>query len=413
MTRTVGDPPPAPKRSLAGPVIPPGATIGILGGGQLGRMTALAARRMGYRVVTLDPGADGPCAQVADHAVVAALDDADAARRLAGLADVVTYEFENVAAAVAEALEEAVLVRPASRVLAVSQDRVREKETFADLGLPVAAFRGVASRAELEAAAGAVGYPCLLKTATGGYDGKGQYWIHGPDDLAPVFAEAAAAARGVPGTGAAPFILEARVPFVTELSVMVARNPQGETAVYPPAENIHRRGILHMSIVPARIPPELARAAQDLAVQLAEGLDVVGVLGVELFLDGDGRLYVNEFAPRPHNSGHYTIEACVTSQFQQHVRSVCGLPLGSPALMRPAVMINLLGQHMPRVQASLTPLLKVEGLHLHVYGKAEARRDRKMGHITILADTLESALERAQHAWALVRAPDDPPAARP
>ncbi|HEY8418181.1 MAG TPA: 5-(carboxyamino)imidazole ribonucleotide synthase [Limnochordales bacterium] len=405
---------PAASRPGPGPaVVPPGGTLGILGGGQLGRMTALAARQMGYRVVTLDPAPDAPCAQVADQAVVAALDDVDAARRLAALADVVTYEFENVAAAVAQALEEAATVRPASGVLAAAQDRVREKRTFAALGLPVAAFRPVASRAELEEAAAAVGYPCLLKTATGGYDGKGQYWIRTPADLQPVWSQAAGG-TDVPGAAgervgpAQRFILEARVPFRKELSVIVARNPQGQTAVFPPAENVHRRQILHVSIVPARVPEAVAAAAKQLAVQLAEGLDAVGVLGVELFLDGDDRLYVNEFAPRPHNSGHYTIEACVTSQFQQHVRSVCGLPLGSTALLRPAVMVNLLGQHMAAMRANLGALLAIDGLHLHVYGKREARRDRKMGHVTVLADTLDEALARAQRAWDLVRAPDDP-----
>lgn len=394
-------------------IVPPGATIGILGGGQLGRMTALAARHMGYRVATLDPVPDAPCAQVADHRFTAHLDDAIAARRLAAVCDVVTYEFENVAAPVAAALEEAALVRPSSRVLAVSQDRVREKETFAALGLPVAPFRPVTSWPELEASVGVVGYPCLLKTATGGYDGKGQRWLRGPDDLSTAWEWATSHGSGCgdrgKGESARRFILEARVPFVRELSVIVARNPQGETAVYPVAENIHRRGILHVSIVPARVSAGVASRAQEFAVRLAHGLDAVGVLGLELFLTGDEVLYVNEFAPRPHNSGHYTIEACVTSQFQQHVRTVCGLPVGSTALLRPAVMVNLLGQHMSRMQASLGRLLRVEGVHLHVYGKSEARRDRKMGHVTIIAESVEEALEGAQQVWDLVRAPDDPP----
>jgi len=405
--------PPASDSGREVEIVPPGGTIGILGGGQLGRMTALAARHMGYRIVTLDPALDSPCAQVADQAVVAALDDAEAARQLGALADVVTYEFENVAASVARALEEVATVRPASEVLATAQDRVREKQTFKALGLPVAAFQAVTSWAELARAVEVVGYPCLLKTATGGYDGKGQYWLRGPADLQLVWSQVAGGqalgqARERAG-GARRFILEARVPFRKELSVIVARNPQGQTAVFPPAENVHRRQILHVSIVPARVPSAVAAAAQELAVRLAVGLDAVGVLGVELFLDGEERLYVNEFAPRPHNSGHYTIEACVTSQFQQHVRSVCGLPLGSTALLKPAVMVNLLGQHMPAVRTNLQDLLAVDGLHLHVYGKAEARRDRKMGHLTVLADTVDEALARAQRAWELVRAPDDPP----
>jgi len=409
-------PPPRPacQAIQAVQVVPPGSTIGILGGGQLGRMTALAARHMGYRIATLDPAPDAPCAQVADHRFTAALDDAAAARRLAAVSDVVTYEFENVAEPVAAALEELAVVRPSSRVLAISQNRVREKETFAELGLPVAPFRPVASLAELEAAAAEVGYPCLLKTATGGYDGKGQRWLYGPADVAPAWEWASAQGPG-PGSsrpvGEGPrFIVEARVPFVRELSVIVARNPQGMTSAYPVAENIHRRQILHASIVPARVSPAVAQAAQALAVRLAQGLEAVGVLGVELFLTADDRLYVNEFAPRPHNSGHYTIEACATSQFQQHVRTVCGLPLGSTDLLRPAVMINLLGQHIPGMQAAVAHLLAIEGLHLHVYGKAEARRDRKMGHVTILAESVEEALARAQQAWDLVRAPDDPPA---
>ncbi|MFS8664655.1 MAG: 5-(carboxyamino)imidazole ribonucleotide synthase [Limnochordales bacterium] len=396
-----------------GKVVGPGGTIGILGGGQLGRMTALAARHMGYRIATLDPTEDAPAAQVADYRVVAQLDDVAAARTLAAAADVVTYEFENVAAAVARVLEDATVVRPSSRVLAVAQDRVREKETFRALGLPVAPFRPVASWDDLVAAAAAIGYPCVLKTATGGYDGKGQHWLHGPGDLQSAWAWAQAVPPGAGGSGGGGrrrFILEARVPFVRELSVIVARNPQGATAAYPVAENVHRRQILHLSIVPARVPAAVAEAAQALAVGLAEGLGAVGVLGVELFLTADHRLYVNEFAPRPHNSGHYTIEACVTSQFQQHVRAVCGLPLGSTALLRPAAMINLLGQHMPAAMGAVERLLAIDGLNLHVYGKADARPGRKMGHVTIVGDSVAEVLERAQQAWELVRAPEEPPA---
>ncbi len=397
------------QAAAKGPVRP-GATVGILGGGQLGRMTALAARHMGYKIAVLDPVPGAPAMQVADVRIAARLDDAAAARKLGQAADVVTYEFENVAAPVAQALEDVAVVRPSARVLEVSQHRVLEKETFAALGLPVAAFRPVASHSDLVAAAEALGFPCLLKTAMGGYDGKGQRWVETPEDAHLAWGWAEAERRAGVGTGGelAEFILEARVPFVMELSVIVARDALGTTAAYPVAENVHRGHILHLSIVPARIPPEIARAAQSLAVRLADGLGAVGVLGVELFMTADGSLYVNEFAPRPHNSGHYTIEACATSQFQQHVRAVCGLPLGSTELLRPAVMLNLLGEHLPSALQRVEELMAIEGLHLHVYGKAEARRGRKMGHLTVLASTVPEALERAQVAWDIVRAPGDP-----
>ncbi|MBO8140608.1 MAG: 5-(carboxyamino)imidazole ribonucleotide synthase [Firmicutes bacterium] len=384
----------------------PGSTIGILGGGQLGRMTAMAARRMGYRIAVLDPTPDSPAAQVADSAVVAAFDDVTAARKLASQADVVTYEFENVAAAVAHALERETVVRPASSVLRAAQDRIREKQTFRALGLPVTDFYPVETWPELVQAVEVIGFPCVLKTATGGYDGKGQHWIEGPGDLDRAWERLGTPAG--PGTGR--LILEAAVPFVKELSVIVARNARGAIAAFPVTENVHHRHILHASIVPARVDEAHADEARRLAVRLAEELQAVGVLGVEMFLTGDGRLFVNEFAPRPHNSGHYTLDACATSQFEQHVRTVCNLPLGSVELLHPAVMINVLGQHVGPLLAATDKLLAIDGVHLHLYGKKGARRDRKMGHITTVGRSLSAAFERAQRAWEIIRGPGDPPA---
>lgn len=377
---------------LAGPILP-GATIGMVGGGQLGRMFALEARRMGYRLVVLDPGKDTPAAQFCDHHIRAPFEDVDACLELARRSDVVTLEWENADVSTLRQMAEHVQIHPAPDVLEVAQHRVREKDAARRLGVMTAEYRAVRSRDELHAALGEIGAPAILKTARMGYDGKGQATVRD--------AAEADAAWDALSAGADDFILEARVPFRMEVSVVCARNAAGQIAAFPVAENEHRRGILHLSVVPARVDAGVAERAERVARTLAEGLGVVGLLAVEMFVDGEGRILMNEIAPRPHNSGHYTWEACPVSQFEQQLRAVCGLPLGDSGLLRPAAMVNLMGEDagtgLGRVGAA--DALAVPGTALHLYGKAEARPGRKMGHLTCLADTADEAARRALAAW--------------
>lgn len=349
--------------------IKPGATIGILGGGQLGRMIALAGRAMGYRFVTMDPTEDAPCGQAADRQIVARYDDVDAAMQLAKISDVISYEFENVDARVAEVLESQAYVPQGSRLLRITQNRIREKTAIAELGIPVAPFRVIDSLDSLRAAIADLGLPAVMKTATGGYDGKGQWVLRSEAELAEAYDTLFKA-----GT---ELIVEQFVPFQLELSVIAARNPSGELAVFPAAENVHRENILHLSIVPARVPDDIRQRAEAIARTIAERLDVVGLIAVEMFLTANGELYVNELAPRPHNSGHYTMDACVTSQFEQHVRAVCDLPLGSTELLSPVVMVNILGEHLQPVLDRIDQLPRTAKLHL--YGKHESKPKRKWG----------------------------------
>lgn len=378
-------------------VILPGATVGIVGGGQLGRMFALEARRMGYRVLVLDPGADSPAAQVADEQILAPFDDADAMRALAGRSDVVTLEWENADVATLREIERIVPVRPGPDVLEVAQHRVREKDTARELGILTAGYRPVGTRDELRAALAEIGTPAVLKTARWGYDGKGQAVIRDPS-------EADAAFDAVGGGEGAELILEEWVRFTMEISVVAARTPRGEIACFPVAENVHRNAILDVSIVPARIAPEVADEARRVAEAMAEALGVFGLLAVEMFVGEDGRVRMNEIAPRPHNSGHYTIEACPVSQFEQQLRAVCGLPLGSTALLRPAAMANLMGDDAGTAlgRPGAADALAVPETALHLYGKREARPGRKMGHLTALGDTPDEALERALRARELL-----------
>jgi 5-(carboxyamino)imidazole ribonucleotide synthase len=371
----------------------PGATIGIVGGGQLGRMFALEARRMGYRVVVLDPAADSPAAQVADAHVLALLQDRSAGIELARRCDVVTLEWENVDVGNLRAMEEIVPVRPSPEVMEVAQHRVREKDAARRLGIATADYRAVEGPEALEAALHEIGTPAVLKTARMGYDGKGQALIREP-------ADAGAAYRSVASRGD-ELILEALVPFVAEVSVVCARGISGETACFPAAENEHRGGILHLSVVPARVSEVVAREAARIAETLATGLGVVGLLAVEMFVEADGRVLMNEIAPRPHNSGHYTWEACAVSQFEQQLRAVCGLSLGSPVLHRPAAMVNLMGETIGtgRGRAGAADALAEPMTALHLYGKDEARPGRKMGHVTALGDTPDEAAARALRAW--------------
>lgn len=383
-------------------VLPP-AVIGILGGGQLGRMMALDGRKMGYRFVVLDPTPDCPTAQVADSQVVASFTDVDAARQLAKAADVVTYEFENVDARVAQALETSSLVPQGSTLLATTQHRVREKSTLANSGLPVTPFVPIRKLDDLDIAVAQLGSHLVVKTCRGGYDGKGQWMVQSAADLAAHRDTWATLLANHADAGAAvldaPLIAEQFIPFVGELSVVVARNARGETAAFPPAENVHENHILHLSIVPARYADDVLQRAVSLAHRVVEALDVIGLVAVELFVTADGSLFINELAPRPHNSGHYTMDACMTSQFEQHIRAICNLPLGQTTLLTPVVMVNILGQHLDAVIDAMDKL--PHNVKVHLYGKQESRKDRKMGHLNVLAENVDEALAtiRALGIW--------------
>jgi 5-(carboxyamino)imidazole ribonucleotide synthase len=366
----------------------PGSAVGVLGSGQLGRMFAIAARRMGYRVHVLSPDSDTPAGQVADVEVAAAYDDLDAVRSFAAKVGVVTFEFENVPAATAAAAEERAPVRPGGGVLHVCQQRLREKGFLAAAGLPVPDFVAVRSSEDLRAGLARVGVPAVLKTAAFGYDGKGQARVGS-------LAEAEAAWAAV---GRQECILEAFVDFEREVSVVAARGLDGSFAHYGVIGNEHRRHILDVSVSPAPVEPAVLAGAVALARAVLEELDVVGLLCVEMFLTRGGSLLINELAPRTHNSGHLTVDACVTSQFEQQLRAVCGLPLGSTESHRPAAMANLLGELWTGGEPDWARACAFADVKLHLYGKAEARPGRKMGHLTALASTTEEARDRVLRA---------------
>ena len=351
--------------------LPPGSRIGILGGGQLGRMTVLAAARLGYPCHVYCPADDEPALQVASASTIAPYDDPAALDAFAQAVDVATFEFENVPAAAVRRLEARAPVRPGSRTLHLTQNRLREKEFLRAIGVPTADFQEVADAAVLGGALRELGRPALLKSAMFGYDGKGQVMI-GPE-VAP---EAAWAAMG-----AGPAILESFVDFSAEVSVIVARGLDGAVAAYEPVENRHVDRILDSTIAPARLPQHLREEAEACAKHIANAVELVGLVAVEMFLTRDDRLLINELAPRPHNSGHWTIDACATSQFEQLVRAVCGLPLGSTERHSDAVMKNLIGDEVKDWLA----ILAEPGARLHLYGKAHARPRRKMGHVTRLS----------------------------
>ena len=359
----------------------PGSTIGVMGGGQLGRMFAIAARRMGYRVHVFSPEENGPAAQLADRSTVAPYDDKTAITQFARAIDVLTFEFENIPAETIEWATREQLRRPRGEILLIAQDRLREKEFLQGAGFPVAPFRRVANRAGLKMALKTIGRPAILKGAAFGYDGKGQQRINQEVDLDAIWTRRADEVC----------ILERVIDFKKEISVIVARGPDGATAVFPASENIHRHGILDLTMAPARIGVRIASEARDLACAVAIKLKLVGLLAVEMFLRGDGKLLINELAPRPHNSGHWTIEGCVTSQFEQHVRAVCGLPLGATAPLRPTAMVNLLGDLWSRGEPNWAAALAVPNVHLHLYGKHEPRPRRKMGHLTAVGETVDAA----------------------
>ncbi len=372
-------------------MLPEGSWLGCLGGGQLGRMFVHAAQAIGYKVLVLDPDGNAPAAQAADGVIVAAYDDAAAIAAFGKRVAAVTTEFENVPASSLEALAAMVPTRPGAAAVRIAQDRRKEKQFFAEYGLPVGEF-AVIERAEHLRDAPAALFPGILKTATLGYDGKGQQRV----------ASTAHALLAWMSMKQVPCVLEALIPFELEISVLVARSVDGDVCVWPVQENQHVNGILDLTMVPARIDDALRNKAQTLARQLVTSLDYVGVLCVEMFVTKGGVLF-NEIAPRPHNSGHYSIEACVTSQFEQQVRVLAGAPLGDTSLVQPAVMVNLLGDvwfdaglgNIAPMQPAWADVLALAGTHLHLYGKAEPRKARKMGHVTCTAVSLDDALQTA------------------
>jgi 5-(carboxyamino)imidazole ribonucleotide synthase len=373
---------------MNGSVILPGATIGVLGSGQLGRMFAIAARELGYRIQIYSPDDDTPAGHIADVEWSERYDDLDRVREFARGVDVVTFEFENVLSMTTGAVGEIVPVRPAGRVLHVTQHRLREKTFLNENGFPVTPFRAIHSLSELQSAARELGLPAVLKTACFGYDGKGQAKLRSADELSDAFA----ALHGAEG------IYETFVNFEKEVSVVAARTLSGEFKAFPVFENSHANHILDVTFAPAAIPEELAREAEELARGILEKLGVIGLLTVEMFVTNDGRLLVNELAPRTHNSGHLTIDASVTSQFEQQVRAVCGLPLGSTELRTPAAMANLLGHLWIDGEPKWPVALQDPNVKLHLYGKAEARVGRKMGHLTATGSTTAEAVERVTRA---------------
>jgi 5-(carboxyamino)imidazole ribonucleotide synthase len=367
----------------------PGSAIGVLGSGQLGRMFAIAARRMGYRVHTLSPDEDTPTGQVADLEINAPYEDLDAIVKFASGVSVVTFEFENIPAATAAAAERCAPVRPAGHILHTTQHRLREKHFLAKAGLPLTPFRRVASLEDLSQAASEIGLPAILKTAGFGYDGKGQHRITNSADF-PAAWDTVAHSESV---------LEALVDFEGEISVVAARSAEGDFIHYGAIENQHRDGILHISLAPARVPDSVTRAAVDITRTVLETLDVVGVLCVEFFVTKDGQLLINELAPRPHNSGHFTFDANVTSQFEQQLRAVCGLPLGAPTQLSAAAMINLLGDSWSDREPNWAAATAIPNVKLHLYGKLAPRPGRKMGHVTALAPSVDQALVDAKSAF--------------
>ena len=364
----------------------PGATLGVLGGGQLGRMFCVAARTLGYRVVVLDPDEGSPAGRIADEHIKADYLDEAALDLLASHCDAVTTEFENVPAESLRYLAKSTQVSPSADALEIAQNRHHEKQYALKAGLNPAPYHFIESEADIDKAITAIGVPAILKSATLGYDGKGQAVISSAEELITAFE----------AMNKVACVLEKKIDLALEVSVIVARNAQGEAVSYPIAENQHSGGILHISAVPARIEASLADKARQQALALAESLDYVGILAVEFFISGDGELIFNEMAPRPHNSGHYTKDACVTSQFEQQARMMCGLKPGDTRLTSPVVMVNMLGDLWDPDWASL---LAHPEIKLHLYGKTEARPGRKMGHFNVLAGDVEQALKIATLAF--------------
>ncbi len=369
-------------------MITPEKTIGILGGGQIGRMMAFEAKRMGYKVICLDPTENSPCGQVCDEQIKAGFEDEKSALELAEKSDVITYEFENVKSTIVEAIEKTgKKVYPDSNALKVSQNRIREKNLFKSLGIKTTEFIAVRNKNELEEAIKKIGFPAIIKTAETGYDGKRHKIVKNPEESKKTFEETKAEA-----------IFEKKVEFEKEISVICARS-KNQIIFFPISENIHKNNILHETIVPARVEESTAKKAIEAAKKVAEKLDYVGVMCIEFFLDKKGEILANEMAPRPHNSGHYSIEACSTSQFEQHIRAICGMPLGSSELIKPTVLINIIAKEK---KPDFAKILENENIYLHLYGKKDWKKGRKMGHLTMLGDTQEEVLKKAKELEKLV-----------
>lgn len=364
----------------------PGQTIGILGGGQLGRMMILEGRKMGYRFIILDPALDSPAGQVADEQIVANFDDITAAKTLAEKSDLILYEFENVDPALVKELEQITAVPQGGDLLRVTRHRLHEKQAIEQAGVPVTPYLAVHDKSEIAVGFTKLSSPVVLKTTTGGYDGKGQWLLRTVDEIESLPDELFAAGD--------TYILEQFVTFEKELSVVVARSITGEIEVFPPTINLHRNHILHMSVAPAPIETQVSQQAIELGQRVAKALDVVGLIAVEMFLLSNGELFVNETAPRPHNSGHYTFDACTISQFEQIIRATIGLPLQPTTMHNQAIMVNLLGEHQPKFFALLDQLPR--SANVHWYGKTEAKTGRKMGHITFVGDSIPRLIKEIE-----------------
>lgn len=371
-----------------GKIILPGSTIGVFGSGQLGRMFAIEARKMGYRVHTFSPDNDTPTGQIADVETTGAYTDLDAVRQFAQGVDVLTFEFENVPAATVEAAAEFAPVHPRGDILHTTQNRLREKAFLSSNGFPVTPFRHIKLIDDLYRGTSELGFPCVLKTAGFGYDGKGQSKLEAPHDIEPAFAD-------LKGQEA---VLEGFVDFEKEVSVVSARGQDGDFVDYGVIENEHHNHILDVSFAPANVGAKTAEQAVEIARAIADKLEYVGTLCVEFFLTRNGDLLVNELAPRPHNSGHLTFGPCATSQFEQQLRAVCDLQLGSTEFYRPAAIANLLGDIWEKGEPNWAAALKLQNVKLHLYGKSEPRKGRKMGHITTVADTAHDAADLARSA---------------
>lgn len=372
--------------SLSKQIIYPGAVIGIIGGGQLGKMMAVSAKQMGYKVAVVDPVKDSPCGQVADVEITAHYNDREAIRKLAEISDIITYEFENIDYDALHWLKDHAYLPQGSELLLITQNRETEKKAIQSAGCEVAPYSIVKTKNELKQAVQELRLPAVLKTCRGGYDGKGQFVIKEEAQMEQ------AAALLEHGT----CILESWVSFKMELSVIVVRSVNGEISTFPTAENIHHNNILFQSIVPARVEKGIQQKAADLAVKLADELNLVGPLAVEMFLTEEGELLVNELAPRPHNSGHYTLDLCESSQFEQHIRAVCGLPLGKTDLLKPGMMVNLLGDEVKLVEEDPELLKEAK---LYIYGKHEIKKGRKMGHITFMKQPEDEWIQEITNKW--------------
>ncbi len=376
---------------MSHPIITPPATLALLGGGQLGRFFVQAAHELGYRVIVLDPDPDAPAGKIADGHIIAEYDNQVALTQLSQQCAAATIEFENVPAAVLKQLAQTMPVSPCANAISIAQDRIREKGFLRDNGFTTAPFIAVESKADLDHASADL-FPAILKTACFGYDGKGQARVASIND-----AKTAQREFGI------PCILEKMLPLDLEVSVVLARSTDGECICFPLAENSHSHGILDITIVPARTTPALQQQAEQMASALADKLSYVGVLAVEFFIS-DGELLINEIAPRPHNSGHYTVDGCITSQYEQQLRTLCGLPLGSAQLHSNSVMVNLLGDlwfpadSHESIEPNWQLLYQIPNLKLHLYGKTSARPGRKMGHFTVIDSTPEAALTTAMEA---------------